>query len=113
VGIARRRAGSHRDFNIRLELPVVSFLKTISQMLHFTNEESGVRCWGESLLAQRARKSTQLTFLSQYREEIPPLFAFSKKPFKLNVPPFYFLCISLSVLLALSYSVFLFLFFSQ
>ena len=33
------------------------------QSFNFTNEDSGARCWGESLLAQRGRESTQLTFL--------------------------------------------------
>jgi hypothetical protein len=36
---------------------------TKSQLLNFTNEDSGARCWGESLLAQRGKESTQLPFL--------------------------------------------------
>ena len=40
-----------------------SFHLTKSQLFNFTNEDSGARCWGESLLAQRGRESTQLTFL--------------------------------------------------
>jgi hypothetical protein len=30
---------------------------------NFASEDSGARCWDESLLAQRGRESTQLTFL--------------------------------------------------
>ena len=34
-----------------------------SQMLNIANKDLGARCWGENLLAQRGRESTQLTFL--------------------------------------------------
>jgi hypothetical protein len=39
------------------------FLKQKFQLFDFTNEDSGARSWGENLLAQRGRESTQLTFL--------------------------------------------------
>jgi hypothetical protein len=39
------------------------FALTKSPLFNFTNEDSGARCWGESLLAQRGRENFQLTFL--------------------------------------------------
>jgi hypothetical protein len=35
---------------------------TKAQSFDFPNEDSGARCWGESLVAQRGRESTQVTF---------------------------------------------------
>ena len=70
---------------------------------------SGARCWGESLLAQRGRESTVLTFLlSQHpkRERKPSLSTAPQKPFKLNVSPFYSR-VSLPVLLTSSHSLWL------
>jgi hypothetical protein len=39
----------------------VVVFKTKPQMFDLPNEDSGVRCYGENLLAQRGRESTQLT----------------------------------------------------
>lgn len=36
---------------------------TKSLSLHFTNKDLGVRCWGETLLAQRGTESSWPTFL--------------------------------------------------
>lgn len=55
-------------------------------MFHFTKEDSGARCWGESLLAQRGKESIQLTFpLYQHpggKKHAPPHFSMlSQVPF--------------------------------
>jgi hypothetical protein len=60
-------------------------------MFNFTNEDSGVRCWGESLLAQRGRESTQLTFrLHQCPQR--------KKILLLSLPLLFLLLLSFSML---------------
>jgi len=48
--------------NHLLESLGVVFL-TKYQTFDFAIEDSGTRCWGKSLLAQRGRESPQLTFL--------------------------------------------------
>lgn len=79
----------------------------VLQSFNFTKVDLGARCWGESLQAQGGRGSTQLTFLlSQCPRSNPLSHPFPKTSFKLNAPPFYFLCVSVSVLLTPSYSVF-------
>ena len=67
---------------------------TKSQMSSFT------RCWSESLLSQRGRERTQLTFIPQKTFSFSIL---SQMPHKLNAPSFYFLCISLPILLSVLY----------
>jgi hypothetical protein len=64
-------------------------------MFDFANKGLGAKCWGESLLAQRCRESTQFTFLLSPKRKLS-LSTPSQKLFKCNVPPFYFLCGSLS-----------------
>lgn len=67
------------------------------------------RCWGESLLTQRGTERTYLTFL--HSQCTKGKFSFSmtlKKPFKWNILPFYFLFVSLSIPLTLSYSLWCF-----
>ena len=72
------------------------FLKQKFQLFDFTNEDSGARCWGESLLAQRGRESTQLTFLlSQHPRTNPLPPAFSRKLLQTE-------CLSLLLLVHLS-----------
>jgi hypothetical protein len=70
----------------------------------FINKDSGVRCWGKSLLAQRSRESTQLTFLHSQHPKRKFFSMVSQELFKLNGPPFHFLCVSLSGPLTSSYS---------
>lgn len=69
--------------------------------INFTNEDWGARCCGESLLVQRGRESTQLTFLpSLWSEAVPSGYLkkkqHTKNSYKLSVCPFYFQCVSLS-----------------
>ena len=61
---------------------------------------------GWSLLAQRGRESTQLTFLliGWARRNAPLSHHLQENSFKLNIPPLYFLCVSPSRLLIPSYS---------
>ena len=77
-----------------------------SHLFNFTNKDSGARCWGESLLAQRGRGSIQLTFLLSWHPRSNPLLSQLLKnqikteqnpSFQLNVPPSTS-CVSLSVL---------------
>jgi hypothetical protein len=77
---------------------------TKSQTFDFTNEDRGARCWGKSLQAQRGRKSTQLTFLLRHPKTKHSTSALSQNPLKPSAPPFYFLCVSLSILPTSSYS---------
>jgi len=68
-------------------LCVCCFL-TKSQLFNFTNEGSGARCWGESLLAQRSRKAPSWPSSSA---GVPQgmfwLLPAQKASFKRNVPP--------------------------
>lgn len=78
---------------------------TKSQLFDFfSNEDSRARCWGESLLAQRGRESTQLTFFPNLcpRSNAPPSQQLKRNLFQI-VPPFLFLSFSLSVLWNPSY----------
>lgn len=51
------------------------------QIYDDANNDSGTWCWLESLVAQRGRKSTQLTFLlRQYPRKHSPLTASQKNP---------------------------------
>lgn len=81
-----------------------------SQSFDFTNKDYRARSLGESLLSQRGRESIQLAFLlccHSPKRDLSPLPFHAK--LKLNIPPSYFLCISLFILLTPSY--FLFFFF--
>jgi hypothetical protein len=51
------------------------------------------RCYYESLLAQRGRESTHMTFLLSQCTKKRLSSMLSQNPFKLNLSPFYFLCI--------------------
>jgi hypothetical protein len=56
--------GPHRLVQIHASMvAIVVFYKTKSNKFDFTNEDSGARWWGESLLAWGNRKSTQLICL--------------------------------------------------
>ena len=65
---------------------------------------SGVKCWGENLLAPKGRESVQLTLLHSWHSKrkwkllYPCLLLPSCKSLKLDVPPFYFLYVLLSIL---------------
>lgn len=87
---------------------VLFFMK--SQSLDFTNKDPGARYWGESLLSQRGIESPQLTFLlSHHATSLSFLQLSQTTVLKLSVPPFYFLDVSLSILLTPSFSLCFFL----
>lgn len=75
-----------------------------SQWLDFTNEDSGTRCWGESLLAQRGREYPASLLLSQCPTRNASLLLLTQKNLQTECPSFSFLCVSLSILLTSSYS---------
>lgn len=81
--------------------PILVF-KQKFKCLNFANNDSGDRCWGENLLAHRGREGTHLTILLNQCPKRKRYFL-SQQPSKLKVLPFYFLCISMSVLLTPSY----------
>lgn len=64
-------------------------------IFHFTNEDSGVRCWSESLEVQWDRESTHLSSSSEVPQTVSPPKP-SHTALELSVPPSYFLCTSLS-----------------
>lgn len=76
---------------------------------NFTNEALEARCGDESPLAQRVRESLQLTFPLSWCLSSNPLMQSQETSFQLNVPPFHFLCVSLSVMPTPSYSLWFFL----
>jgi hypothetical protein len=83
---------------------VIQLNLTKSQMFDFTSKDLGAKCWGENLLAQSMKESTQVTvFLRYYPQRRFSFCTLSQKQLKLNGPPFYFLCVSLSILLTSSY----------
>lgn len=85
-------------------LPVL-FILTKSQLLDYTN--GGARCWPDK--RQRKHPAELPPQLTPLKAKISP--PSSQKPFKLNVPPVFFLCVSLSVLLTSSHYGFFFLMF--
>ena len=92
--------GSHFEAlaSLGLSMHTRLFLRK-PQSFDFSNDDSGARCWGEGLLAQRGRESTQMTFLyrsKRKRTSQKKVFLHApSKTLKLNVPPFYFQCISI------------------
>jgi hypothetical protein len=83
--------------------------------LDFTNEDLGSRFWGEGLLAQRGRESTQLTLLLSLhpRSHNPLSFCLQKNSFKHNIPPPSTSCASLSIVLTPSCSLCFFFLINQ
>lgn len=53
----------HGWYSLIVEKMVIKVVLTKTQLFNFTKKDSGARCWGKRLLAQKNRKSTQLTFL--------------------------------------------------
>lgn len=92
------------DFSVSVIVPCVGIPNIVSNKISFIQFYQW-RLWSQILIAQRGRKSTKLTFLfSWYSKRNASSPYCLKKTFKLSVPPFYFLCIFLSVLLTSSYS---------
>lgn len=85
-------------------------LLTKLPLFYFINKDSGTRQWSENLLAHRGRGSTQQlpSPLTSPKELNSYAFISNKKLLQLNVFPYYFLCISLSIFLTLSYSLWFF-----
>lgn len=78
---------------------------TNSQSFNFTNKDSGVRAWDESLPAQKGRERSWMIFLlHQHPRKKPSPMLVQTILLKLNFPPFYFPSLSLSDLLIHSYS---------
>lgn len=55
-------------------------------MFAFTNKDLGAKCWGESLLAQKGRESTQLTFFLSLHSK-SKFFSLLQERLHLNVLP--------------------------
>jgi hypothetical protein len=78
------------------------------QMFGFANKDLGASCWGKSPQLREAKRDLNWSSspaCSLKKETVRSSSSIpSQKTLKPDVPPFYFLCFSLSVLLTSSYS---------